>query len=72
MASGPVARKYVQQRTGEKNMKDTLENAIGMLVRVQERLRKDGIALRFQMTWDAIPLKPKPEKDCPPKSPQRR
>jgi hypothetical protein len=53
-------------------MKDSLENAIKMLARVQQRFRKDGIELRFQMSWDAIPPKPQAEKECPPRSTSRR
>jgi len=40
-----------------KKKRDTLEEAIRMIARLQERFAKDGIGLHF--TWTAEPLPPK-------------
>lgn len=37
--------------------KDSLEEAIRMLVRVAVKMRKEGIELRWNMTW--VPVTPK-------------
>ena len=37
-----------------KKKRDTLEEAIRMIVRLQERFAKEGIGLHF--TWTAVPL----------------
>ena len=39
-----------------KKKRDTLEEAIRMIVRLQEKFSKDGISLHF--TWTAGPLPP--------------
>jgi len=40
--------------TEVKKKRDTLEEAIRMIVRLQERFAKEGIGLHF--TWTAVPL----------------
>ncbi len=45
----------------------TLDTAIKLLAAVQERLRKEGVQIHFQMTWEPVEQKPKPEKDCEPR-----
>lgn len=43
--------------------RDTLENAIKMLVRIQIRMmREDNVGLRWTMTWEPV-LRDKPEPD---------
>jgi len=42
--------------TKVKKKRDTLEEAIRMIVRLQEKFSKDGISLHF--TWTAGPLPP--------------
>ena len=38
--------------------KDTIEEAISMLVRVSERMSKDGVQLGFTMTWSPVAKPP--------------
>ncbi len=45
----------------------TLDEAIKLLAVVQERLQKEGVQIRFHMTFEPVEQKPRPEKDCEPR-----
>ena len=49
--------------------RETIEDVIRMAVRVQERMRKDGVGLHWTCHFGAIPGK---EKDTDMRKPQRR
>jgi len=55
--SATVIRPHDTRATGVKKKRDTLEEAIRMIARLQERFAKEGIGLHFTWTAEALPPK---------------